>query len=173
MSRTKETKLIMESWRKFMNEAESSASKNRETYDVKYGTSPLSPEDRRPTSGTPAKEITNPEAKRLPNNFRYNSAGKVVHVDNGMEANDRHYKDLSEPQEGFQYDEVGNLIPIDIPPGDFEYDEAGNLVHSDTVEAGSEDQLSLSGEEFMRRFDLPKEEEEDLSNDPHLSSDDF
>ena len=148
MSRTKETKLIMESWRKFINEAPSQASDYRYRED-KFG----KPEGAGViTKGTPAKEITNPEAKRLPNNFKYNPEGRVVHVDNGEPVNDRHYKDLS------------------YPPEDFEYDEVGNLVSSDTVEAGPEYQMGSSGEEFMSSYD--DEEQLELDTLAHQEDND-
>ena len=141
MSRTKETKLIMESWRKFINEAPSRASDYRYRED-KFG----KPEGAGVIGkGTPAKEITNPEAKRLPNNFKYNSEGRVVHVDNGEPVNDRHYKDLSEPKEGYKYDEVGNLVP--------DY----------TGEAGPEYQMNSREEEFMSKYDDEKLELDTLA----------
>ena len=112
MSRTKETRLLMETWRKFMNEAPSQASLNRHYID-KHGAS----EDAGViTTGTKVQRTTNPMAKILPNNFMYRADGVVVHRDNGEPVNDKHYKDL------------------DPLPGDFEYSSIGDIISSDTGE---------------------------------------
>lgn len=112
MSRTKETRLLMETWRKFMNEAVDSSSMARHNID-KYG----APEGAGViTTGTKVQRTTNPMAKILPNNFMYREDGVVVHRDNGEPVNDNHYKDL------------------DPLPGDFEYSEIGDIISSDTGE---------------------------------------
>lgn len=131
MSRTKETRLLMETWRKFMNEAVDSSSMARHNID-KYG----EPEGAGViTKGTKVQRTTNPMAKMLPNNFKYNPEGRVVHVDNGEPVNDRYYKDL------------------DPLPGDFEYSEIGDIISSDT------------GEIMNQEFSDSLEADEDMSSD--------
>lgn len=159
----------MESWRKFMNEAKNSSDKYHKKFHPDYGTEKRPPSAGDPTFGQkPAP--TRPdhkEVKYLPDNFMYRADGVVVHRDNGEEVNTTRDIEISKymkkrlekknkgNEQQFKYDEYGNFVPVDIPPGDFEYDDAGNLVLSDTVEAGPEDQLDASGKEFMSRFDLP------------------
>ena len=81
-------------------------------------------------------------------------------------------EEVEESLEGQLYepDQDEEQFPESVP-GDYEVDPATQEIQSsDSINA--EDDLDADAQEFMRRFDLPEEDEEDLASDPHLGIDD-